>query len=216
MLKKLLPVMLSVVAFLGGAAGGEMLKRGAPEGAAADAPADAAAGGHGEASAFAGTGQGAEEAQAVSSTLPHDAPQDDGASSPHGTAAGGTAGHGAADGNGSPAGHGGEATGTAWFKFPQQFFVPILYDGRLDSTMILTLSVEMPAAARETVHAHEIKLRDALLRQLLIHANTGGFDGNFTTEAQLRKLRDSLTATAQGVVPEIAGILIGDIARQDR
>lgn len=104
----------------------------------------------------------------------------------------------------------------AWFEFPQQFLVPVLHDGRLDSTMILSLSLEMPGTARETVHAHEIKLRDALLRQLLIHANTGGFDGNFTSEAHLRKLRADLTAVAQGVIPGITAVLIGDIGRQER
>ncbi|MFC0812128.1 hypothetical protein ACFHYO_08375, partial [Paracoccus panacisoli] len=132
----------------------------------------------------------------------------------HEAAAPATAGgHGAAAG-----GHGGAGNGSApaWFKFPQQFFVPVLHDGRLDSTMVLSLSVEMPGGATETVYAHELKLRDALLRQMLIHANTGGFDGNFTAEPQLRVLRQSLLGTAQGVVPEITDILIGDIARQER
>ena len=124
-----------------------------------------------------------------------------------------------AGGHGADAGgHGGAGSGSgpAWFKFPQQFFVPVLHDGRLDSTMVLSLSVEMPGGATETVYAHELKLRDALLRQMLIHANTGGFDGNFTAEPQLRVLRQSLLGTAQGVVPEINDILIGDIARQER
>jgi len=186
MLKKLLPVVLSLAAFLGGAAGGEMLRRDA------HATPDAAVGAN---DTPAPTQGGQAEAD--------DPPAEGG----HGERLGG---HDKA-GHHSPAG-----AGTAWFKFPQQFLIPILHDGRLDSTMILTLSVEMPAAASETVYAHELKLRDALLRQLLIHANTGGFDGNFTSEAQMRKLRETLTATAQGVVPEIAAILIGDIARQER
>ena len=80
--------------------------------------------------------------------------------------------------------------------------------------MVLSLSLEMPGAASETVYAHEIKLRDALLRQLLIHANTGGFDGNFTSDVHLSGLRTSLAKVAQEVVPEITGVLIGDIARQ--
>lgn len=207
MLKKLLPLMLSVIAFLGGAAGGEMLKRGAPAEAATEAQDETAAA-QGD---TAVPGDGTHGASAATAPQAHPAPGDEGASASHGVAPDAPAGHGAG-------GHGGkaEATGTAWFTFPQQFFVPILHDGRLDSTMILTLSAEMPAAARETVHAHEIKLRDALLRQLLIHANTGGFDGNFTAEAQLRKLRETLSATAQAIVPDISGILIGDIARQER
>lgn len=200
MLKKLLPAVLSVAAFLGGAAGGEMLRRGPPADAAPAAEPGPAVG-----NAPAGTaGQAAPEAAAPDPTADH------------ATAAAPVSADHAQDAGGHGQGDDGAAAGTAWFKFPQQFFVPILYDGRLDSTMILTLSAEMPAAAQATVHAHEIKLRDALLRQLLIHANTGGFDGNFTREAQLRKLREILTATAREVVPEIAAILIGDIARQER
>ena len=217
MLRKLLPVVLSLAAFLGGAAGGEMLRgKAAPEAeAGAEAPAEAAAEGHGATAAEAPA-----EAHGALESTPHasaekEAPDAHGAApAEHGAE---PAGHGGSDAHGGSDGHGGpESGGTAWFEFPQQFFVPILYDGRLDSTMIMSLSVEMPSAARETVYAHELKLRDALLRQLLIHANTGGFDGNFTTEAQLRKLRGILTTTAQEVVPEIAAILIGDIARQER
>lgn len=199
MLRKMLPVVVSLAAFLGGAAGGEMLRGGPP------AEADIA-GSHAEA-ADAGDDGGT-------------TPSDDGHggspshAEPVAPASGRKAGdHPAAAGEHGPAKDG---PATAWFKFPQQFLVPILHDGRLDSTMILTLSVEMPEAASETVYAHEIKLRDALLRQLLIHANTGGFDGNFTNEAQLRKLRGELTTAAQGIVPEIADVLIGDIGRQER
>ena len=207
MLRKLLPVVLSLLAFLGGAAGGEMLRRGAapPEAAATDPVPEGA---HGTEVAPAG---------APSSEGEHGAAARENATAESQGAQAGRHG-GAAGQDGPSASHGAseEAPATAWFEFPQQFLVPILHDGRLDSTMILTLSVEMQGAARETVYAHEIKLRDALLRRLLIHANTGGFDGNFTSEAQLRKLRAELAAAVQEVVPEITGILIGDIARQER
>lgn len=219
MIRKLLPILLILVAFLGGAAGGDLL-HGRGEAAAADpgaegadvaaeAPADGADGHPDTAAAEAG-GHGAAPAPAAGG---------------HGAAAAPSGGHEAAaapakaGGHGSEAGgHGGAGSGSgpAWFKFPQQFFVPVLHDGRLDSTMVLSLSVEMPGGATEKVYAHELKLRDALLRQMLIHANTGGFDGNFTAEPQLRVLRQSLLGTAQGVVPEITDILIGDIARQER
>ncbi|SEH61226.1 hypothetical protein [Paracoccus alkenifer] len=187
MLGKLLPILLSLVALIGGAVGGELL-RGAPPPPAAVAAPDQAAPAE---LAAPDLGPQAEpppattprEAAPVSAAQPE--PQD--ASAP-----------------------------AAWFKFPQQFFVPVLHGGRLDSTMILALSVEMPETATEEVYAHEIKLRDALLRQLLIHANTGGFDGNFTTEAHLKKLRGDLTATAQAIVPRVREVLIGDIARQER
>lgn len=210
MLRKLLPVLLSLAAFIGGAAGGEMLRRpAAPAEAAADAHAGVPEEGHGEDAAPAHDAPSKDAGgHAEPASSGHDgAPAGHGAHAPPaGGHGGGTSGYGASD----------EVPATAWFEFPQQFLVPILYDGQLDSTMILTLSVEMPGTARETVYAHDIKLRDALLRQLLIHANTGGFDGNFTSEAQLRKLRAGLTAAVQGVVPEITDVLIGDIGRQER
>ena len=217
MIRKLLPILLILVAFLGGAAGGDLLhgrgEAAADPGAkgaaaAAEAPADGADG-HAQTAAAEGGDHGAAPAPAAGGH---------GAADPSGgheaAAAPATAGgHGADAGGHGGAGNG---SGPAWFKFPQQFFVPVLHDGRLDSTMVLSLSVEMPGGATETVYAHELKLRDALLRQMLIHANTGGFDGNFTAEPQLRVLRQSLLGTAQGVVPEITDILIGDIARQER
>ena len=206
MLRKLLPVLLSLAAFMGGAAGGEMLRRpAAPVEAAAGAPEQ----GHDATAASPDTAKGgAEHAELPASA--QDSPQADHAA---------PAGHGGTGAEGGTAGgHGasGDVPAIAWFEFPQQFLVPVLHDGRLDSTMILSLSLKMPGTARETVHAHEIKLRDALLRQLLIHANTGGFDGNFTSEAHLRKLRADLTAVAQGVIPGITAVLIGDIGRQER
>ena len=204
MIRKLLPILLSVVAFLGGAAAGDMLGGGSAAGddAAAASPEAAA----GDAHAAAPEKTGAEPASG------HQAPTTDaGAAGSHG--ADGHAGK-TADKHGS--GTAADPAATAWYQFPAQFFVPILHDGRLDSTMVLSLSAEMPGAASETVYAHEIKLRDALLRQLLIHANTGGFDGNFTSEAHLRGLRTQLVGAAQAVVPEISAILIGDIARQER
>lgn len=124
----------------------------------------------------------------------------------------------AAVGGAAAAGHGGEAQADlAWLEFPQQFFVPIVRGGELRAVMILALSLEMPAAAEEAVVRQEHRLRDALLRRLLIHANTGGFDGNFTAEAHLALLREALLAEARQVAgPEIRAVLIGDIARQEQ
>lgn len=121
-------------------------------------------------------------------------------------------------GHGGGSAHGGDAGGGhSWLEFPQQFFVPIVRGGELRAVMILSLSLEMPAAAEEAVFRQEHRLRDALLRRLLIHANTGGFDGNFTAEAHLALLREALLAEARQVAgPEIGAVLIGDIARQEQ
>ena len=210
MIKKLLPLVLVAVAFLGGAAAGDMIGPGVDDQgavAAAEANNHGAAGTDGAASdghgAAASGGPPAQDTEGHGASAAAPVPKSE---TGHGGAETASAGHGEAS----------DKVGTAWFKFPQQFFVPVLHDGQLDSTMILSLTVEMPGEAQETVFAHELKLRDALLRQLLIEANTGGFDGNFTAEPQQRKLRAGLLATAQGVVPGISDILIGDMARQDR
>ena len=230
MIRKILGLALPLVAFIAGAGAGDYLRGGT---AAADesghaveaADGEAAEGGvdHGASPAAA---PGEADAEAAADGKDHSA-----------ASAGGTAGHAAEDerkpaDHGKAAAHGGSPEGghggghaasegartsgdTTWFQFPQQFFVPVVRNGRLESTMVLSLSLEVPAGSAENVYAHELKLRDAVLRQLLIHANTGGFDGNFTAEPQLRTLRADLARTAQATVPEVSAVLIGDIARQE-
>lgn len=193
MVRKLLPILLVLIAFIGGAVAGDMLN--APKADAAETDGGEAAVGTADAPAAEETHAKAPAEEAASGHAPAPAPS----------------GHDSGGGHGES-----KSTGTGAFKFPKQFFVPVLHDGQLDSTMILSLSLEMPEAERENVNANELKLRDGLLRQLLIRANTGGFDGNFTAEPQLRELKAELLATAQGIVPAISGILIEDIARQER
>lgn len=102
-------------------------------------------------------------------------------------------------------------------EFPSQFFVPIVRNGNLRSVMVLELGMEVVEARAEAVYAQEFRLRDALLRALMIHANTGGFDGNFTSEPHLKLLGDTLLAAAHGISGEdVQTILIGNIARQEQ
>ena len=109
-----------------------------------------------------------------------------------------------------------EAAPTAFFRFPSQFFVPVMHGDRLDGMMVLTLTVEMPADQQEAIFQQEFRLRDAFLRTLLIQANTGGFDGNYTIEPRMRRLRDALMKTAADITGGIVkDVLIEDIARQD-
>lgn len=103
-----------------------------------------------------------------------------------------------------------------WFSFPNQFFVPIVRRGTIDKMMVLTLTIETTKTAKPEIEAQEHRLRDALLRSLIIHANTGGFAGNYTAEAKLQQLRDSLFAAATKVAgPEIRAVLIEDLAQAD-
>lgn len=125
------------------------------------------------------------------------------------------------DGKAAPAAgkagdHGAAAATAAYFRFPSQFFVPVMHGDRLDGMMVLTLTVEMAADQEEAVFKQEFRLRDAFLRTLLIHANTGGFDGNYTIEPRMRRLRESLLKTADELTGGlVSDVLIEDIARQD-
>lgn len=123
----------------------------------------------------------------------------------------------------SPGDHdaGGKADETAGkeppetFTFPSQFFVPLVRRGDSDGLMIMTISLQTTHDEIELLARQEHRLKDILLRQLLIIANTGGFDGNFTIEGRQRSLRRALLDAVQedfgGIV---TGILIEDIARQ--
>lgn len=103
----------------------------------------------------------------------------------------------------------------AWFAFPSQFFVPLMRGGDMQGVMILSLSLEVQAGDLAAYEQQEHRLRDALLRQLMAHANTGGFLGNFTAEDNLRRLRENLLRAVQGVTDlPVEGVLIQDIVKQ--
>lgn len=112
--------------------------------------------------------------------------------------------------------HGGTEGGGTAFPFPQQFFVPLVRDGAVRATMVLSLGVEIPEGREENVYRIEMRLRDALLRRLMQHANTGGFDGNFTSDVHLRTLREALLGAARSIAGDkVQAVLIGDIARKE-
>ncbi|RJE80352.1 flagellar basal body-associated FliL family protein [Paracoccus sp. JM45] len=168
MIRKLIPILLPLVALLGGAFGGDMLR----------APADAAS-----PTPESHSVQHADDDHAT-------AKDDHGVSGDHTSAEG-------------------------WFTFPTQFFVPLARQGDSNELMIITLTLQTDAASIEAMRKKEHALRDALLRQLLIHANTGGFDGNYTADRNLVALRQDLLKAASTVTDlPLKAVLIEDIARQ--
>lgn len=192
-MKKILGLLLPVIALAGGVAAGDIL-RPAPKsddhGAIEAQPA-----GHGPAEA---DGYGADTA----ASEPADG---------HGKAPPAAGDHGDGHGGGHDA-----APAEGWFTFPSQFFVPLMRNGDMGAVMILTLTLETGGADLPALEQQEHRLRDALLRELLIHANTGGFDGNFTSEARLAPLRDRLLKAAQASTTlAVKAVLIEDIARQE-
>ncbi|MFV0292523.1 MAG: hypothetical protein ACK5II_04615 [Paracoccus sp. (in: a-proteobacteria)] len=187
MIRKLLPVLALLLVVTAGLLGGEYLR---PEG------------GKNDISASAHDGQTDETADG----------NDDHAASKVAGDAGWDPGDTKPDGKEDAKG---QSAGVAHYRFPSQFFVPVMRGDQLNGMMVLTLTVEMPAALEEDVYKLEFRLRDAFLRTLLIQANTGGFDGNYTTEPRMRRLREALMKTADEVSDGIVtDVLIEDIARQ--
>jgi flagellar protein FliL len=105
---------------------------------------------------------------------------------------------------------------TEFVKLNNQFVIPIVEAGRVESMVILSLSVEVELGSTERIFSQEPKLRDAMLRTMFDHANAGGFNGVFTDGANLTALRDALLEVAQKIMGQvIKDVLISDISRQD-
>jgi len=106
--------------------------------------------------------------------------------------------------------------GRDYAKLNNQFIVPVVSEQEVTALVVLSLSVEVAAGGKETVFAHEPRLRDAFLQVLFDHANTGGFDGAFTSTPNMRILREGLRREAQAALGDLASdVLIVDIVRQD-
>ena len=103
-----------------------------------------------------------------------------------------------------------------YLKMNNQFVVPIVYNEHVQALVVLSLSLEVTAGQKDTIYAHEPKIRDSFLQVLFDHANVGGFDGTFTDANNLAPLRNALREVAQRDMGDIiSDVLIVEIARQD-
>ncbi len=103
-----------------------------------------------------------------------------------------------------------------YVKLSKQFVVPVVKDNKVASLVVMSLSIETTPAVGEVVFQREPKLRDALLGVMFLHANSGGFDGQFTGGEAMRDLRGSLLEAARDVIgDDIYSVLVTDILRQD-
>ena len=101
-------------------------------------------------------------------------------------------------------------------KLNNQFLVPVVVDELIDSLVVMNLSVEIKAGQGEVIYSREPKLRDAFTTALFRHANTGGFDGVFTSTPKMNALRVSLTESARNVLGDaVLNVLVMDLVRQD-
>lgn len=104
----------------------------------------------------------------------------------------------------------------AYVRLNNQFIVPVTREGRIKALVVLSISLEVAPEATEAVFAREPKLRDAFLRVLFDHANTGGFDGEFTANGALLPLREALREAGGRILGKaLNDVLITEIARQD-
>lgn len=109
----------------------------------------------------------------------------------------------------------GEPT-TSFVKMNNQFVVPVLKDEDIAALVVVSISLETPPGGSEKIYQREPKLRDRFLQVLFDHANTGGFNGAFTSGPKMESLRTALLETArQELGNTVRDILITDIARQD-
>ena len=103
-----------------------------------------------------------------------------------------------------------------YVKLSKQFVVPVVGDSKVVALVVMSLSIETTPLMSDVVFTREPKLRDALLEVMFLHANSGGFDGQFTGGEAMRDLRRSLLEAAVGVIgADVFNVLITDILRQD-
>lgn len=103
-----------------------------------------------------------------------------------------------------------------YVKLNNQFVVPVVKEGAVAALVVLSLSLEMTSGGPELVYQREPKLRDAFLQVLFDHANTGGFDGSFTSGQNMDNLRHALREAANKALGSVVSdVLIVDVARQD-
>lgn len=129
-------------------------------------------------------------------------------------------GHGSCEELADATGHGVEIepdpNNVYYVKLSKQFVVPVVKDGKVSSMVVMSLSIETTPMVGDIVFQREPKLRDALLSVMFLHANSGGFNGQFTGGEAMRDLRGSLLEATRDVIgDDIYSVLVTDILRQD-
>jgi flagellar basal body-associated protein FliL len=109
------------------------------------------------------------------------------------------------------------ATELAYVEMDKPFVVPVFAGEKVTAMVVMSLSVETDAKAAHAVEAVTPRLRDAFLKVMFRHANSGGFDGSFTGGRKMEDLKSALLKSAREVLSEtpVEEVLITEIARQD-
>lgn len=106
-------------------------------------------------------------------------------------------------------------TANEFAKIPKQFVIPIVKQDRVRALVVMSITVEVDAGSTDVIFEREPKLRDGFLQVMFEHANTGGFDGAFTTGESMRDLRGALRQAARRSAGEIVhDVLITELVKQ--
>ncbi len=109
------------------------------------------------------------------------------------------------------------ASELAYVPMDKPFVVPVFKGEKVVAMVVMSLSVETETEAAPSVEAVEPRLRDSFLKVMFRHANSGGFDGSFTSGRKMEDLKSALLGAAREVMSEtpVEEVLITEIARQD-
>lgn len=105
---------------------------------------------------------------------------------------------------------------TVTLRLPGQFVVPILEEGRVRMMVVVSLALELAEGHNVSLQRQEARLRAVLLQVMFDHANTGGFEGVFTSGEALLLLRRTLREAARAELgPALHDVLITELLRED-
>jgi flagellar FliL protein len=105
----------------------------------------------------------------------------------------------------------------AYVTMDKPFVVPVFEGEKVVAMVVLSVSVETDPHSAPLVEGVKPRLRDSFLAAMFRHANSGGFDGSFTSGRKIEDLKAALLQAARGVLVEtpVDEVLITEIARQE-
>lgn len=109
-----------------------------------------------------------------------------------------------------------EKVATAFAELERQFVVPILANEKVVALVVASLALEVDEGSEEGALGLEPKLRDSFLTVLFVHAHSGGFDGDFTSQAAIEDLKGRLFEAASDIIGDtLHDVLLTEIVRQE-
>lgn len=111
----------------------------------------------------------------------------------------------------------GEEDAFAFVALDKPFVVPVFRGENVTAMVVMSLTVAVEKELEPRVKDLQPRLRDSFLAVMFRHANSGGFDGTYTTGQKMEDLKAALLKIAREVVAAtaVSQVLITEIARQD-